>query len=163
MLSVAQHPNCTLSPRGRSFQQRFCLSAANSTQSQARATMAAFSNVRVAIVPGNGSGDIEDANWYGWLKHKLSKVPNVTVAMQNMPDPITARESIWIPFMRDKLLCGEDTIIVGHSSGAAAAMRFAEQHKVLGEQAAFLVSLVALCVQQTHCWRPFYHFCGTLH
>jgi alpha-beta hydrolase superfamily lysophospholipase len=35
--------------------------------------------------------------------------------------------------MRKDLECGEDTIIVGHSSGAAAAMRFCESYKVAGE------------------------------
>lgn len=32
--------------------------------------------------------------------------------------------------MRNELQCDENTIIVGHSSGAVAAMRFAEQYKV---------------------------------
>jgi len=34
--------------------------------------------------------------------------------------------------MEKNLTCGEDTIIVGHSSGAVAAMRYAEKHKVAG-------------------------------
>ena len=29
---------------------------------------------RVVIVPGNGGGDVEHANWYGWLKNKLIEV-----------------------------------------------------------------------------------------
>ena len=29
---------------------------------------------RVVIVPGNGGGDVERANWYGWLKNKLIEV-----------------------------------------------------------------------------------------
>ncbi|KAG8444022.1 hypothetical protein GDO86_009277 [Hymenochirus boettgeri] len=47
-----------------------------------------------------------------------------------MPDPFTAREEIWLPFMESQLKCDNRTIIIGHSSGAAAAMRFAETHKV---------------------------------
>jgi predicted alpha/beta hydrolase family esterase len=50
-----------------------------------------------------------------------------------MPDPCGASEKLWIPFLREELQCKEDTIIVGHSSGAAAAMRFAETYKVAGE------------------------------
>ncbi|KAF6256181.1 Alpha/Beta hydrolase protein [Scenedesmus sp. NREL 46B-D3] len=49
-----------------------------------------------------------------------------------MPDPVRASEAAWIPFMRNDLECGEDSIIVGHSSGAAAAMRFCESYKVAG-------------------------------
>ena len=48
-----------------------------------------------------------------------------------MPDPYYARESAWLPFMADELGCG-GAVIVGHSSGAAAAMRFAETHRVAG-------------------------------
>ena len=29
---------------------------------------------RVVIVPGNGGGDVEHANWYGWLREKLIEV-----------------------------------------------------------------------------------------
>ncbi|XP_029594879.1 putative hydrolase RBBP9 [Salmo trutta] len=49
-----------------------------------------------------------------------------------MPDPVTAREQIWLPFIQEKLKCDEETVIIGHSSGAAAAMRYAETHKVFG-------------------------------
>ena len=49
-----------------------------------------------------------------------------------MPDPITARRSIWLPFMKEELGVDENTIIIGHSSGACAAVRFAEEHKVAG-------------------------------
>ncbi|XP_073648716.1 serine hydrolase RBBP9 isoform X9 [Tursiops truncatus] len=43
---------------------------------------------------------------------------------------VTARESIWLPFMETELHCDEETIIIGHSSGAIAAMRYAETHRV---------------------------------
>jgi predicted alpha/beta hydrolase family esterase len=49
-----------------------------------------------------------------------------------MPDPVGARESIWLPFMRNELRVGPDTVVVGHSSGAAAAMRFCEKERVAG-------------------------------
>ena len=35
-----------------------------------------------------------------------------------MPDPNLARESVWVPFMRDTLRCDANTVVVGHSSGA---------------------------------------------
>lgn len=42
-----------------------------------------------------------------------------------------AGEKIWLPFMRDRLRVGEKTIVIGHSSGAEAAMRLAENTKVI--------------------------------
>eukprot|EP00882_Tetradesmus_deserticola_P007770 GHRQ01008180.1.p2 GENE.GHRQ01008180.1~~GHRQ01008180.1.p2 ORF type:complete len:188 (+),score=108.91 GHRQ01008180.1:213-776(+) len=88
--------------------------------------------VRVVIVPGNGAGNVQQCNFYGWLQRKLHCPPAVVCALRNMPDPVRASEAAWIPFMRDELACGEDSIIVGHSSGAAAAMRFCESYKVAG-------------------------------
>ena len=44
---------------------------------------------------------------------------------------VSVFSSIWLPFMKDELGVDENTIIIGHSSGACAAVRFAETHKVL--------------------------------
>jgi len=59
--------------------------------------------------------------------------------MQDMPDPYEAKQTIWLPFLRDVLKADEQSIIVGHSSGAEAAMRYAEENKVRG------LVLVAAC------------------
>jgi len=40
--------------------------------------------------------------------------------------------SIWIPHLRNTLKADEDTILIGHSSGASAAMRFAELYPIKG-------------------------------
>ncbi|KAA0712508.1 putative hydrolase RBBP9 [Triplophysa tibetana] len=87
---------------------------------------------RVVIVPGNGAGDMEHCNWYGWLKKRINEMSDLSCAMKNMPDPVTARESVWLPFMEKDLKCDEDTVIIGHSSGASAAMRYSETHQVFG-------------------------------
>ncbi|KAK1798472.1 hypothetical protein P4O66_006770, partial [Electrophorus voltai] len=94
--------------------------------------MRSLSPKKVVIVPGNGAGDVKHCNWYGWVNERINKIPDVSCQLQNMPDPVTARESIWLPFMEKELGCDEQTVIVGHSSGAAAAMRYAETHKVFG-------------------------------
>ncbi|XP_065115572.1 serine hydrolase RBBP9 isoform X2 [Paramisgurnus dabryanus] len=78
---------------------------------------------RAVILPGNGAGNVEHCNWYGWIS-------DMSCVLKNMPDPVTARESIWLPFMEKELKCDDETVIIGHSSGAAAAMRYAETHKV---------------------------------
>ncbi|XP_036443283.1 serine hydrolase RBBP9 [Colossoma macropomum] len=87
---------------------------------------------KAVIVPGNGAGDVEHCNWYGWVHKQINKIPGLSCQLKNMPDPVTARESIWLPFMEKDLLCDEETVIIGHSSGAAAAMRYAETHRVFG-------------------------------
>jgi len=88
---------------------------------------------KVAIVPGNGCGDIADCNWYAYVHDELSLFLDPSrVFMRNMPDARLAREKFWIPFMRDTLKCDQHSIIVGHSSGALAAVRFAEKYPVAG-------------------------------
>ncbi|XP_069810254.1 serine hydrolase RBBP9 [Dendropsophus ebraccatus] len=98
---------------------------------------AVVSPEKAVIVPGNGGGNVESSIWYGWTKKRLDKIPNFKCLLRNMPDPFTARESVWLPFMESELQCDSRTIIIGHSSGAAAAMRFAETHPV------FAIVLVA--------------------
>ncbi|EKX49876.1 hypothetical protein GUITHDRAFT_161960, partial [Guillardia theta CCMP2712] len=93
---------------------------------------------RVLIVPGNGCTPIASCNWYKWLHDELEK-SGVSCAMKDMPDPFEAKERIWLPFMKNELGADENSIIVGHSSGAEAAMRFIEEHRVRG------VVLVAAC------------------
>ena len=56
-----------------------------------------------------------------------------------MPDPYDAKEKIWIPFIRNELKADENTLLIGHSSGAEAAMRLLETDKLGG------VILVSAC------------------
>lgn len=95
----------------------------------------------VIICPGNGCSNIRRSNWYGSFHDQLIS-NNIPSICENFPDPYAARRNIWIPFMR-KLVedhCSADpsnVILVGHSSGAQAAMRYAEMYPC---QAAVLVS-----------------------
>jgi len=89
--------------------------------------------IKIVIIPGNGGGPVESSIWYASVRDALRSDHRVNeVVLRDMPDPLLARESFWLPFMRDELVCDENTIIVGHSSGAAAAMRYAEQWPVGG-------------------------------
>lgn len=49
-----------------------------------------------------------------------------------MPDPLHAREGIWVPFITGTLGADADAVLIGHSSGAAAALRIAEKHRLRG-------------------------------
>ncbi|XP_052092116.1 serine hydrolase RBBP9-like [Mytilus californianus] len=95
---------------------------------------------KIAIIPGNGAGDVFCANWYGWLHKKLNQISGVSCDLRNMPDPVIAKETVWLPFMHEEMACDETTIIIGHSSGAEAAMRYSEKYPVKG------IILVSACV-----------------
>ena len=90
--------------------------------------------MRIVIVPGNGCDNILDANWYAWLDKRLRDCGQFDeVVCETMPDPHKARRSVWLPFMLSTLGCSRpDTIVVGHSSGAVAAMRLLEEHRLAG-------------------------------
>ena len=84
---------------------------------------------KVIIIPGNGGATPRD-NWFPYLQREL-EAAGITVVNRQFPDPELARAKYWLPFIQS-LGADEHTILVGHSSGAIAAMRFAETHKILG-------------------------------
>lgn len=69
--------------------------------------------------------------WMPWVKSELEKL-GLEVIGETFPDSIVAREKYWLPFLKENLKADENTILIGHSSGATAAMRFAENNKLLG-------------------------------
>lgn len=90
------------------------------------------SKQRVIILPGNGCAPIETANWYKWLQNELNKTGEFDAICEEMPDPDEAKKSIWLPFIRDQLKVDDQTIVIGHSSGAEACMRLCETDRVKG-------------------------------
>ncbi|MCC8467923.1 MAG: alpha/beta hydrolase [Rickettsia endosymbiont of Eriopis connexa] len=86
--------------------------------------------IKIVFVPGNGNSTTQD-NWFPSVKEELEAY-NIEVITTTFPDPELARESYWIPFLRANIKVDDQTILVGHSSGAIAAMRFAEQYPILG-------------------------------
>jgi uncharacterized protein len=87
--------------------------------------------IKVIFIPGNGGGDINDPEgWFPYLKKELEAL-GLKVISENFPDPIEAKEKIWLPFIT-KLGADENTILIGHSSGAVAALRYAQNFKILG-------------------------------
>jgi uncharacterized protein len=89
------------------------------------------SKLKIIFIPGNGGGDIKrPGKWYASVSKELEGL-GFKVICQNFPDPIKARKEYWIPFL-EKLGADENTALIGASSGAVAAMRYAENHKILG-------------------------------
>lgn len=102
----------------------------------------------VIICPGNGCSNIRRSNWYGQLHDELllktpTKINTIHCICDNFPDPIHARRDIWVPHIRAVVLAqqaaGQEAddptsppqiVLVGHSSGAQAALRYAERYPV---------------------------------
>ena len=95
--------------------------------------MVAGAAPRVVIVPGNGCDDLVGANWYLWMAERLRAEGHFSeVVARTMPDSHAARRKFWLPFMLGALAVDDSTIVVGHSSGAVATMRFLEDHPTRG-------------------------------
>ena len=67
----------------------------------------------------------------------MLKEKEIPCICENFPDPLHARRDRWLPFMRSlaeqhSSNDPDNIVLVGHSSGAQAALRYAEQYKVHG-------------------------------
>lgn len=69
--------------------------------------------------------------WTPWLRDELAVLGFDTV-FETFPDSIAARREYWMAFLSDHLNAGPDDVLLGWSSGAAAAIRYAEATKILG-------------------------------
>ena len=85
---------------------------------------------RFIFVHGIGATTWESP-WAVWLKQKLDSAGYET-HFQTMPDSQKARMDIWLPHLETEIKVGPDDVIIGYSSGAVAAMRYTETHKILG-------------------------------
>ncbi len=83
---------------------------------------------KIILIHGNGGGWPKE-NWLPPVARRLKKL-SLKVIFRQFPDPVLARAKYWLPFIKS-LGADERTILVGHSSGAVAAMRYAEKHKIL--------------------------------
>lgn len=84
---------------------------------------------KIIFAPGNGGCSTKD-NWFPYIQHAMEK-QGIPVVAAIFPDPMLARARYWLPFLKE-LGADENAVIVGHSSGALAAMRYAEQNRILG-------------------------------
>jgi predicted alpha/beta hydrolase family esterase len=84
---------------------------------------------KVIFIHGNGGCTAGDA-WYPRLEHECAAL-GLEVVNQTFPDNVKARARFWLPHL-EALGADQNTILIGHSSGAVAAMRYAETHRLLG-------------------------------
>lgn len=125
---------------------------------------------RIVLIPGNGVYEVKWSMWYPSVIDTLAQATDVKTGqllfpgggvLRNFPDPLYAHENIWIQFMRDDIQINEEDVVIGHSSGAAAIMRYIETYKVKG---VVLVSAyqsdlgdeTEVCLDSTSSYR--YHF-----
>jgi predicted alpha/beta hydrolase family esterase len=81
------------------------------------------------LIHGNGGSNSADS-WLTYAERELSNL-GYEVINRSFPDAVKARAIYWLPFI-EELGADENTVIIGHSSGAVAAMRYAQDHRILG-------------------------------
>lgn len=86
---------------------------------------------KVILLPGNGGASPIKDLWFPWVTKELTKW-GLEVMAKEMPDPQMAHMDIWLPFIKDELKADEISIIIGHSSGGVAALRYLEENKLVG-------------------------------
>ena len=89
-----------------------------------------MNNITIILIHGNGRSTPHD-NWLPYVKDEFEKFGYKVLAPQ-FPDTPLAREEYWLPFLKNELKADHNTILIGHSTGALAAMRFAETDKLFG-------------------------------
>lgn len=92
--------------------------------------MTVRAQTRFVFVHGNQSTTWQ-VPWAVWLKMKLDGLGYQT-HFETMPDPKLARREVWIPHLHDGVSVGASDVLIGWSSGAVAAMRYAESYKLGG-------------------------------
>lgn len=86
--------------------------------------------IKVILIHGNGGGTGQD-HWFPYIQREL-KNRQIECIAPDFPDSKLARSKYWLPFLEKELSADKDTILIGHSTGAVAALRYAENHQILG-------------------------------
>lgn len=89
--------------------------------------------MKVIIIHG-AYGNPEE-NWFPWLKLELQKLGH-DVVIPRLPTPEGQNLKSWMNILK-RYRIGDDTILIGHSIGAALILRILEKNRA---EAAYLVS-----------------------
>lgn len=86
--------------------------------------------MRVVYIHGNKAVSGWRFAWAQWLQCQLI-AHGVDTLFETMPDSVDARARYWMPYLAG-LQLGRTDVLLGWSTGAVAAMRYAELHQVGG-------------------------------
>lgn len=86
-------------------------------------------NIKIIFIPGNGGGDTNEG-FFPYIKDNFQDKCEI-ISPGVYLDSLLARAKYWLPYLKE-LGADENTILIGHSSGAIAALRYAENNKILG-------------------------------
>lgn len=84
---------------------------------------------KAILIHGNGGSTAGDI-WLPSVERELTTL-GLEVINRTFPDNVKARARFWLPFL-EELGADARTILIGHSSGAVAAMRYASTHQLWG-------------------------------
>lgn len=87
-----------------------------------------MSNANVIII--HGAYGYPEENWFGWLKNELSHI-NIPCIVPAMPTPDNQSLSAWLNLFKNEYAhhINQNTILIGHSLGAAFLLRWLEYQK----------------------------------
>ncbi|MGE0363393.1 MAG: RBBP9/YdeN family alpha/beta hydrolase [Vicinamibacterales bacterium] len=83
----------------------------------------------VVLIHGNGGCTAADF-WLPTVECELAAL-GLDVVNRTFPDNLKARARHWLPHL-EGLGADANTVVIGHSSGAVAALRYAETHRLRG-------------------------------
>lgn len=82
----------------------------------------------------HGTGDSPEGFWFPWLKKELEN-DGYNVWIPQLPDADNPEMDKWLPFIIENGTFTEETIIIGHSAGAAIILALLEDLEVKIKQA----------------------------
>ena len=91
-----------------------------------------MATVPVIVLPGSGCTPTRECNFYAWFGDFIASTGRYEPRVRDMPDPHVCRERVWMPFVEEELGASPACVVVGHSSGAVAALRLAERRRLRG-------------------------------
>lgn len=86
----------------------------------------------VIILHAMGSGP--ENHWHPWIKQELEK-RDYDVWVPQLPETNNPSIAVWVPYILEKGKFTEETVLVGHSAGAAVILSVLEEIKIKIAQA----------------------------